>query len=112
MGNTLAAAVFYQGDELFAKDCALQVAAMDPSFISLDDVDADRIAQLRSEFEADESLMNKPENIRKQIIEGKVQKAVQDEILLEQVSIKDQSKKMKELMPASFVVQSFLRVSI
>lgn len=100
MGNTLAAAVFYEGDESFAKDCALQVAAMAPSFVSIDDVDADRISQLRSEFEADESLANKPENIRGQIVEGKVQKAVQDEILLEQVSIKDQSKKMKELMPS------------
>lgn len=112
-GGLLSAVVFFDGsDEEVAKNIALQVAAMNPLFVSIDDVPSDRIAQLKAEFAADESLANKPENIRDQIIEGKVQKAVQDEILLEQVSIKDQSKKIKELLPAGFVVHSFTRVAI
>ena len=85
---------------------------MNPLFVSLDDVPADRVEQLKAEFSADESLLNKPENIRDQIVQGKIQKAVQEDILLEQVSIKEQSKKIKELLPEGFVVQSFLRVSI
>ncbi len=113
MGNTLASAIFYEGsDDNVAKDCALQVAAMSPVFISVDDVPADRIATLKAEFEADESLANKPENIRAQIVEGKVQKSLQDDILLEQVSIKDQSKKIKEILPQWFTITSMLRVSI
>lgn len=113
MGNTLASAIFYEGtDEGVAKDVALQVAAMAPTFVSVDHVPADRVASLRTEFEADASLANKPENIRAQIVEGKIQKALQDDILLEQVSIKDQSKKIKELLPNGFSVVSFLRVSI
>lgn len=112
-GGSLSSVVFYDGsDDEVAKTVALQVAAMNPLFVSIDDVPTDRIAQLKSEFAADESLSNKPENIRDQIVEGKVQKAVQDDILLEQASIKDQSKKIKELLPAGFVVKSFLRVSI
>lgn len=112
-GGALSAVVFFDGsDEDVAKTVALQVAAMNPMFVSVAEVPADRIEQLKAEFSADESLANKPENIRAQIVEGKVQKAVQDDILLEQVSIKDQSKKIKELLPAGFVVQSFLRVSI
>jgi translation elongation factor EF-Ts len=39
MGNTLASAVFYEGtDENVAKDCALQVAAMAPEYVSVQDV--------------------------------------------------------------------------
>lgn len=112
-GGVLSAVVLYDGsDEEVAKAVALQVAAMSPTYVSLADVPADRIAQLKAEFSADESLANKPENIRDQIVEGKVQKALQDDILLEQVAIKDQSKKVKELLPSGFVVHSFLRVSI
>lgn len=112
-GGALSAVVFFDGsDEEVAKTIALQVAAMVPTFVSLDEVPAERIAELKAEFAADESLANKPENIRDQIIEGKVQKAVQDDILLEQVSIKDQSKKIKELLPAGFTIHSFIRVAI
>ena len=100
MGNTLASAIFYEGtDENVAKDCALQVAAMAPEFVSVNDVSGDRISKLKAEFEADESLANKPEAIRAQIVEGKIQKSLQDDILLEQVSIKDPSKKIKEILP-------------
>lgn len=112
-GGSLSSVVFFDGsDDEVAKTIALQVAAMNPLFVSLDDVPSDRIAQLTAEFSADESLANKPENIREQIVSGKVQKAVQDDILLEQVSIKDQSKKIKELLPAGFIVKSFLRVGV
>ncbi len=113
MGNTLASAIFYEGEsEQFAKDCALQVAAMAPLFVSIDDVSQDRVDALKAEFLADESLANKPENMKEQIVNGKVQKALQDDVLLEQVSIKDQSKKIKELLPQGFVIRELLRVSI
>lgn len=112
-GGALSSIVFFEGsDQEVAKTIALQVAAMNPLFVSLDDVPSDRVEQLRAEFSADESLLNKPENIREQIVQGKIQKAVQEDILLEQVSIKDQSKKIKELLPEGFIVKSFLRVAI
>lgn len=112
-GGKLSAVVFYEGsDEEVAKTVALQVAAMNPTYTSIDDVSSDRLDTLKVEFSADPSLANKPENIRDQIVAGKVQKAVQDEILLEQVSIKEQTKKVKEVLPAGFKVISFLRIAI
>ncbi len=112
-GGSLSAVVFYEwNDEIAAKALALQVAAMDPRFVSIDQVPQERMNELRSEFESDESLANKPEAIRNQIIEGKIHKAVQEDILFEQVAITDQTKKIKDLLPSWFVVHSFLRVSI
>ncbi len=113
MGNTLASAIFYEGsDEEVAKACALQVAAMNPMYVSIDSVPADRISALTAEFTEEMANVDKPADIKAKIIEGRVQKAVQDDILLEQVSIKDQTKKIKEILPQGFVITSFLRVSI
>jgi elongation factor Ts len=51
MGNTLASAIFYEGtDENVAKDVALQVAAMAPEYVSVQDVPADRIEKLTAEL--------------------------------------------------------------
>lgn len=113
MGNTLASAVFYEGsDEEVAKACALQVAAMNPMYVSIDSVPADRISALTAEYTEEMANVDKPADIKAKIIEGRVQKAIQDDILLEQISIKDQTKKIKEILPQGFTISSFLRVSI
>ncbi len=105
MGNTIASAVFYDGvagdvAEQAAKDAALQVAAMNPYYVSMDTVPADRVATLRSEFEAEMATSGKPADIIDKIVDGKISKALQDDVLLEQASIKDQSKKVKEVLPS------------
>lgn len=113
MGNTIAAAVFYTGDaEAVAKDCALQVAAMNPLYVSIDNVDPSRVAQLTQEFTEEVAASGKPAEIVSKIVEGKVQKALQDDVLLEQVSIKEPSKKVKELFPQGFSITDMIRVSV
>lgn len=113
MGNTLASVVFYEGtDENVAKDVALQVAAMAPEYVSVQDVPADRISKLTAELNEEMASSDKPAGIKAKIIEGRIQKSLQDDILLEQVSIKDQAKKIKETLPQGFTVLSMIRVSI
>jgi elongation factor Ts len=113
MGNTLAAAIFYEGSsEDVAKDVALQIAAMAPEYISIKDVPADRIEKITAELTEEMASSDKPADIKAKIIEGRIQKSLQDDILLEQVSIKDQTKKIKEILPEDFVVLSMLRISI
>jgi elongation factor Ts len=70
MGNNLSSAVFYSGDaEAFAKDCTLQVAAMNPLYISVDNVDKSRIDALTQEFTEEMSTVDKPADIKNKIIE-------------------------------------------
>lgn len=115
-GNSLASAIFYTGEgesaASMAKDCALQVAAMNPLYASVDQVDASRIQKLTEEFTEEVAASGKPAEIVGKIVEGKVQKALQDDILGEQNSIKDPSKKVKELYPQGFTVVDMIRVSI
>lgn len=117
MGNTIASAVFYEGvtgdiAQQAAKDAALQVAAMNPYYISMETVPADRVTVLRAEFEEEMANSSKPADIMAKIIDGKISKALQDDVLLEQMSIKDQAKKMKEILPAGMTLVSMVRVSI
>lgn len=111
--GAVSAIIFYTGeDESVAKSLALQVAAMNPQYISLDDVPSKVKDELRAEVSKDESLSNKPEEIRDQIVEGKVKKSLQADVLLEQASIVDQSKKVKDLLPQGFSINAILRVAI
>jgi elongation factor Ts len=66
----------------FARDVAIQVAAMAPEYVAEDDVPEDeRQAELRI-FE--EQASDKPENVRPKIAEGRLQKWLSEVVLLNQ----------------------------
>jgi len=82
----------------FAHEVSLQVAAMSPEYVSREDVPADAMEQLRQEYAADESLANKPENIKGKIVEGKIEKYLSQACLMEQPYFRDTDKTMKQLV--------------
>ncbi len=112
-GNKVATLVFYEGgnDEI-AKELALQVTAMNPTYVSYDDVDQNEIAKMREEFSAELKAAGKPEAMIAQIVEGKIRKALADVVLLEQEYIRDGAKRIKEILPADMKVIAFVRMAI
>lgn len=72
-----------------AHKLAMQIASMNPAYVSLEDIPADVMNKKKKEFEAD---FTGPENMKDQIIEGKIKKAFSDKVLLEQPYILDDSK--------------------
>ncbi|MFI5271902.1 MAG: elongation factor Ts [Ktedonobacterales bacterium] len=72
-----------------AKELTMQIAGVAPTYVAAADVPAEIIAQLRKEAAEDPQLGKKPENVRQQIIDGKVKKQLSSQILLEQPWIKD-----------------------
>lgn len=72
-----------------AHKLAMQIASMNPIYVSLEDIPADVMNKKKKEFEAD---FTGPENMKDQIIEGKIKKAFSDKVLLEQPYILDDSK--------------------
>lgn len=112
MGNTVASVVFYEGDdETAAKDAALQVAAMNPMYLSMEEIPASQIAEKTQEFTEELASSNKPADIISKIVAGKVQKHFQDDVLLEQLSIKDSTKKVQDLL-RGIKITSMMRVTI
>lgn len=75
--------------EVLGKDLAMQVAAMNPKYISRDDVDADYIAHEKEILVAQALNEGKPQNIVEKMVEGRLQKELKEVCLLEQAYVKD-----------------------
>ncbi len=81
-----------------AQDLALQVAAMDPQYVSPETIPADELEKKRAEFMAEMADDKKPEDIKAKIIEGKLNKWYSDVCLTKQAFIKDDTVMVEQLI--------------
>ena len=110
-GDKVAAVVYYEGEEEAAKQVALQIAAMNPTYLSVDDVPADETSAMKAEFEEEMKDSGKPAEIMENIINGKMNKRYSEFVLMEQVSIFDDSKKVKDALGET-KVSGYVRYAI
>lgn len=75
----------------FAHQMAMQVAAMSPTYPTMEDVPAEAYEAKKAEFMAADDLSKKPEDIREKIVEGQLKKYFADQVLTEQVYVLDDS---------------------
>lgn len=97
-GNKLSALVAFNQaniDEQAAKDVAMQVAAMNPISIDVEDVPEKVRAQELEIGREQARLEGKPENILDKIAEGKLQKFFKENTLMNQDFIKDNKMSIK-----------------
>ena len=80
----------------FARDVALNIAAMNPIYVSADDVPEEYKAKEREVY-ADQAK-DKPENAREKIVEGKLAKHLSEICLLEQPYFRDATEKKQRTM--------------
>ncbi|MBQ8883009.1 MAG: elongation factor Ts [Oscillospiraceae bacterium] len=75
------------------KDCALQVAAMNPGYLNREAVPASVLDEekkiILSQMAEDPKMANKPEQVKLKIAEGKIGKYYSENCLLEQAFVKD-----------------------
>lgn len=83
-----------------ADDIALQVAAMDPMFVSPETIPAEILEKKKQEFLAEMAADNKPEEMKLKIVEGKLGKWYSDVCLTKQSFIKDDTKTIEQLIVA------------
>lgn len=76
----------------FAHQIAMQVAAMNPKYPTLEDVPSETYEAKKQEFLASEDLANKPEDIREKIVEGQLSKYFAEQVLSEQPFVLDDSR--------------------
>ena len=82
----------------FAKDAAMQVAAMKPSYVVRDEVSAEVIEKEKEIYKEVAKKEGKPEQILDKIADGKINKFFQENCLSEQASIKDNSKSVNDIL--------------
>jgi len=75
--------------EELGKDLAMQVAAMNPKYISRDDVDSEYIAHEKEILIHQALNEGKPQNIVEKMVEGRLNKELKEVCLLEQAFVKD-----------------------
>jgi len=80
----------------FSKDIALHIAAVNPKYISVESIDKDTLAGELSV--AEQGTENKPENIRKTIIDGKLQKFYSETVLMKQKLFSDDTKTVEDYL--------------
>ena len=80
------------------KDIAMQIAAMSPLYVSKEDVPQEVIEREKAIYREQALKAGKPEHVVEKIVEGKLNKFFEDICLLEQPFIRDDSKKVKDLI--------------
>ncbi len=81
-----------------AQELALQVAAMDPTYVSPDAIPPAELDKKRAEFSAELADDKKPDEIKQKIVEGKLNKWYSEMCLTKQTLIKDDDKTVEQLV--------------
>ena len=100
-----------------AKDVAMQVASMNPQYVSRDvmpqeAVEAERHVLIEN-IKNDPKLAGKPEKVLTGIVEGRLSKALQEICLVDQLFFKDQDQKVGQYVKAhNAKVETFVRYAV
>ncbi|PIS05926.1 MAG: elongation factor Ts [Candidatus Buchananbacteria bacterium CG10_big_fil_rev_8_21_14_0_10_33_19] len=86
------------GSEELANDIAMHIVAMSPKHLAPENVPAEELEKEKEIYREQMKNENKPEEIIEKIIMGKVNKYYEDVCLLNQSFIKDDSKKISDLL--------------
>ena len=115
-GSRLGVLVEMQGDgnlEEAGRDVAMQVAALDPIAAFREDV-PEEVQEKEKDIARQAALdSGKPEHVIENIVEGKLRRFFEDNVLVEQAFVKDASKSVKErLDEAGVEVKRFVRYAL
>lgn len=94
-----------------ASDVAMQIAAVNPSYITPDDVPQEEIEKEKEVYRQELKEQGKPEEIIEKIIEGKINKYFEEVCLVKQEFVKDDKKKVEDILGGA-KVEKFLRYSL
>jgi elongation factor Ts len=96
-----------------ARGIAMQVAAMRPKYVTRDEVPADVIETERRVAEETAKAEGKPEAALSRIVDGRVNAYFKDFVLLEQASVQDQKKSVKQVLTETgLTVKTFARFEV
>jgi elongation factor Ts len=81
---------------VLAREIAMQVAATNPKYISEADIAPEALEDAKAVFQKE--VEGKPADMQEKILEGKLKSYFQDQVLLSQSYIKDESKTVADLL--------------
>ncbi|UTL74382.1 translation elongation factor Ts [Bacillus halotolerans] len=100
-------------DEETAKDIAMHVAAVNPRYISRDQVSEEETDHERQILTQQALQEGKPENIVAKMVEGRLNKFFEEICLLDQAFVKNPDEKVKQVVAAkNATVETFVRYEV
>ncbi len=101
------------GTKELAKDIAMHIAAMKPTYIKEEDITEDDKTKVREVFEKEVAESDKPEEIKKKMLEGKISTYFKEQTLMDQPFIKNGDMTIGKLLEnAKASLVKFTRQSI
>ena len=86
------------GNSELAKDIAMHIAAMKPEYISPDEISEDARKTITEIFQKEVASSDKPEEIKKKMLDGKIATYFKEKTLLEQPFIKNPDQTIGKLL--------------
>jgi elongation factor Ts len=79
-------------------EIALQIAAASPVAVDVEEVDQAWLDKEREAYRAEADVASKPKDIQDKIIDGRLQKRLQEVVLMKQPYVKDPAKSIEQLV--------------
>ncbi|KRK98201.1 translation elongation factor Ts [Secundilactobacillus odoratitofui DSM 19909 = JCM 15043] len=113
-GGQIAALVVLEGtDESVAKNVAMHVAAVNPEFVSRDDIPAERLDHERDVLKKEALNEGKPENIVEKMVEGRLRKFLSEISLADQEFVMDSDQTVSQYVASKGgKLKSFVRYEV
>lgn len=102
-GNIASVVVLKEKNDELAKDIAMHITAMKPAFTVESEIDEEAKTRAKEIFakEVEEQASGKPEEMKAQILNGKINSYFKDQVLMKQLFIKDPNKTIEQLLKES-----------
>ena len=103
MGGNIGVLTVLEGstDEAAAKDVAMHVAAVNPRYVSRDEIPQEEAEKEREMLKTQAMNEGKPENIVEKMVEGRLSKFFEEICLLDQNFVKDPDQKVKQFVTST-----------
>ncbi|MBM7572052.1 translation elongation factor Ts [Aquibacillus albus] len=115
MGGNIGVLTLLEGstDQETAKDISMHIAAVNPKYVSRDQVSAEEVDKEREVLKTQALNEGKPEKIVEKMVEGRLGKYFEEVCLLEQSFVKDPDQKVKKLVESKGAsVKGFVRYQV
>jgi len=115
MGGRIGVLVVLEGstDESAAKDVAMHIAAINPQYVSRDEVSEEEVNRERKVLTEQALNEGKPENIVAKMVEGRLGKFFEDICLLDQTFVKNSDQKVRDFVKSTGGnITSFVRFAV
>lgn len=89
------------GDDKLARDIAMHIAAINPLYLTGDDISGDVLDRERDIFSAQAEASGKPANIIEKMVEGRIRKFLGEVTLLGQAFVKDPDQTVGKLLDSA-----------